>query len=58
MKYGKERKFMFCMKCGNKLEDDSKFCTACGASVKGNGDIKVKQDYAGLDRIVSARYGE
>lgn len=35
---------MFCMNCGNKLEDDSRFCTSCGASIKGTNDAKVKQD--------------
>ena len=35
---------MFCMNCGSKLEEDSRFCTACGASVKGNGDIKIRRD--------------
>jgi len=24
---------MFCTKCGNKIADDAKFCTSCGASV-------------------------
>lgn len=42
---------MFCMNCGNKLEDDSKFCTACGASVKGNGDSKVKRDSGELNQV-------
>lgn len=35
---------MFCMNCGNKLEEDSRFCTACGTSVKGTNDVKVKQE--------------
>lgn len=35
---------MFCMNCGNKLEEDSRFCTACGTSVKKNGDIRGERD--------------
>lgn len=35
---------MFCVKCGNKLEEGSRFCTACGAKVKGNSDIKRERD--------------
>lgn len=26
---------MFCSKCGQKIEKDSKFCTSCGASIDG-----------------------
>lgn len=26
---------MFCMKCGNKIDDDSKFCPFCGGAVRG-----------------------
>ena len=25
---------MFCTKCGNKIRDDAKFCTFCGAPVR------------------------
>ncbi len=35
---------MFCMNCGNKLEDDSRFCTVCGASIKGTNDTKVNRE--------------
>lgn len=35
---------MFCMNCGNKLEEGSKFCTACGKSVIGINDVKVEQE--------------
>lgn len=34
---------MFCMNCGNKLEDDSKFCTACGSSINGVNNSVLKQ---------------
>lgn len=27
---------MYCEKCGNKLENDSKFCTACGTPIEGS----------------------
>lgn len=42
---------MFCMNCGNKLEEGSRFCTTCGASVKKNSDIKVKEDSKEINQI-------
>lgn len=24
---------MYCLKCGNKIEEDAKFCSKCGKSV-------------------------
>lgn len=35
---------MFCMKCGTELEEGSKFCTACGASVKGISGVKAERE--------------
>lgn len=40
---------MFCMKCGNKLEEGSKFCTACGASVKGGDDTRSNETLESSD---------
>ena len=34
---------MFCMKCGNKLEEDSKFCTACGSDIKSSNNNVLKK---------------
>lgn len=29
---------MFCMNCGQRLDDGAKFCSACGASIDANGN--------------------
>lgn len=42
--------FMYCMNCGNKLEEGGRFCTACGTSVKGLNDNKIKQEKEGSNR--------
>lgn len=34
---------MFCMNCGNKLEEDSRFCTVCGVNVKEKNDVKEER---------------
>ena len=42
---------MFCMNCGKKLEEGSRFCTACGTSVKGTNDIKVERENLSENKI-------
>lgn len=36
----------FCGKCGTKIEDNAKFCPACGASTEIPNDDNTQQDYS------------
>lgn len=39
---------MFCVKCGNQMSDDAKFCTKCGALASGNQNyVTVQPGYNG-----------
>ena len=35
---------MYCEKCGNKLDDDSKFCDKCGTVIETTDNIKKSKD--------------
>lgn len=35
--------YMFCSKCGNKLEPNSKFCPKCGNQMQANNEQQVYQ---------------
>ncbi|MBP9995938.1 MAG: zinc ribbon domain-containing protein [Lachnospiraceae bacterium] len=35
---------MYCVKCGNELEEGNKFCTKCGAAIGKSNEISAKKD--------------
>ena len=40
---------MFCMYCGTILEEDSKFCIACGKSVKKTNENQLKTEIKNIE---------
>ena len=39
---------MFCVQCGKKIEDESRFCPYCGAEVHGKSSTNEQTEYNGL----------
>lgn len=44
----------FCVKCGNKLNDNALFCSKCGARVQDNKNGSETESLSGLDMAANS----
>lgn len=47
---------MYCRECGNKVDENSKFCNRCGSKIKLNFDRKEEKNYKEDNNIIEKSY--